>query len=163
MLIIVYFRLFSDLVNDSLTEFAYDADLAGLSYNFSPHSTGLFITMNGYNDKLSVLVRHVIEKVKDITVDSKRLDVVKEEVSISIVSPIHAWQSCIRLVGNGKTFSSGSRIPFPTGMRDIYCQSVNGQWKKNLKSLVVSIKQFTIPGNISTSLQLSLLLRFKNT
>ena len=72
-----------------MTEFAYDADLAGLSYNFSPHAAGLFITMNGYNDKLSVLVRHVVEKVKNIAVDSKRLAVVKEEVSTSNVSVIY--------------------------------------------------------------------------
>ena len=45
--------------------------------------------MNGYNDKLSVLVRHVVEKVKNIAVDSKRLAVVKEEVSTSNVSVIY--------------------------------------------------------------------------
>lgn len=72
-------RLYSDLVNDSLTEFSYDADLAGLSYNFAPHQTGLYVTMNGYNDKMSVLVRHVLEKVKGLAADPKRLAVIKEE------------------------------------------------------------------------------------
>lgn len=41
----------------------------------------MFIAMNGYNDKLSVLVRHVLDKVNNIDIDAKRLDVVKEEVS----------------------------------------------------------------------------------
>ncbi|KAH9483963.1 Putative zinc protease [Psilocybe cubensis] len=73
-------RLYSDIVNDSLTEFSYDADLAGLSYNLSSTNTGLYITMNGYNDKMSVLVRHVLEKVKGLVVDAQRLAVVKEEL-----------------------------------------------------------------------------------
>ncbi|KAF8163442.1 Metalloenzyme, LuxS/M16 peptidase-like protein [Crassisporium funariophilum] len=72
-------RLYTDIVNDSLTEFSYDADLAGLSYNLMPHSTGLFITMNGYNDKMSVLVRHVLEKVKGLVVNPERLSVIKDQ------------------------------------------------------------------------------------
>jgi len=74
-------RLYSDLVNDSLTEFSYDAGLAGVSYNFAPHQTGLYVTMSGYNDKMSILAQHVLEKVKGLVVDPKRLAVVKEEVS----------------------------------------------------------------------------------
>ncbi|KAJ3510226.1 hypothetical protein NLJ89_g4805 [Agrocybe chaxingu] len=72
-------RLYSEIVNDSLTEFSYDADLAGLSYNFSPHSTGLYVTMNGYNDKMAVLVSHVLEKVRALAIDPQRLAVVKEQ------------------------------------------------------------------------------------
>lgn len=73
-------RLYSDVVNDSLTEFAYDADLAGLSYNFLQHTTGLFVSMNGYNDKMTVLVQHVLEKVKGLVVNPERLAVMKEQV-----------------------------------------------------------------------------------
>ncbi|KAF9482803.1 insulin-degrading enzyme [Pholiota conissans] len=72
-------RLYSDVVNDSLTEFSYNADLAGLSYKFTPHAAGLYVSMNGYNDKMAVLVDHVLEKIKSVPIDPKRLDVVKEE------------------------------------------------------------------------------------
>ncbi|RDB21223.1 hypothetical protein Hypma_011756 [Hypsizygus marmoreus] len=72
-------KLYSDIVNDSLSEFSYDADLAGLSYNFMQHTSGLFVSMNGYNDKMSVLVKHVLEKIKGLHVDPKRLAVMKEQ------------------------------------------------------------------------------------
>ncbi|KAF8892443.1 Metalloenzyme, LuxS/M16 peptidase-like protein [Infundibulicybe gibba] len=72
-------RLYSDIVNDSLTEFSYDADLAGLSYNFLPHTTGLFVSMNGYNDKMVVLVTHVLERIKHLEINPQRLDVMKEQ------------------------------------------------------------------------------------
>ncbi|KAF9566323.1 insulin-degrading enzyme [Agrocybe pediades] len=79
-------NLYADIVNDSLTEFAYDADLAGLSYGLSSHSNGYQITTSGYNDKMSVLIRHVLEKVKALAVDPQRLDVIKEEVRRSYLN-----------------------------------------------------------------------------
>jgi hypothetical protein len=36
--------------------------------------------MNGYNDKMPVLVQHVLEKGKGLVVDSERFAVIKEEV-----------------------------------------------------------------------------------
>ncbi|KAF7363794.1 Insulin-degrading enzyme [Mycena sanguinolenta] len=72
-------RLYSDIVNDSLTEFAYDASLGMLEYNFIPHSNGLYVAMNGFNDKMSVLVKAVLEKMKGIVVAADRLAVMKEQ------------------------------------------------------------------------------------
>jgi insulysin len=73
-------RLFADLVGDSLTEFSYDADLAGLSYNYASHSFGTYLVIGGYNDKLPVLLRHIFEKIKGLEVKQDRLDVTKEQV-----------------------------------------------------------------------------------
>ena len=73
-------RLYSDIVNDSLSEYSYDADLAGLSYQFVPHPNGLFVSMRGYNDKMAVLVKHVLEKIKGLVVNPVRLEVMKEQV-----------------------------------------------------------------------------------
>lgn len=84
----VMFRLFADLVGDSLTEFSYDADLAGLSYNYGAHSFGTQLVIGGYNDKLTVLLRHVFEKIKGLKVEQDRLNVMKEQVRF-----------CVRLTG----------------------------------------------------------------
>ncbi|KAG5647302.1 hypothetical protein DXG03_000839 [Asterophora parasitica] len=72
-------KLYADIVNDTLTEYAYDADLAGLSYNFMSHTGGLYVSINGYNDKLVVLVQAVLEKVKALNIDPQRLAVMKEQ------------------------------------------------------------------------------------
>ncbi len=74
-------RLYTDLVNDALTEFAYDADLAGLTYGFSNSTTGLYVSLNGYNDKLAILVQNVLHKARGLKVKPDRLAVMKEEVS----------------------------------------------------------------------------------
>ncbi|KAJ7074118.1 Metalloenzyme, LuxS/M16 peptidase-like protein [Mycena amicta] len=73
-------RLYADLVSDSLTEYSYDASLGMLEYRFLAHSGGCYLAINGYNDKMSVLVKHVLEKIKGIVVDPSRLEIMKEQV-----------------------------------------------------------------------------------
>ncbi|KAF9652907.1 hypothetical protein BDM02DRAFT_3183249 [Thelephora ganbajun] len=73
-------RLFADLVGDSLTELSYDADLAGLSYNYASHSFGTYLIIGGYNDKLPVLLHHIFEKIKGLKVKPDRLNVMKEQL-----------------------------------------------------------------------------------
>ncbi|KAF8637420.1 hypothetical protein AX17_002915 [Amanita inopinata Kibby_2008] len=72
-------RLYCDIVNDSLAEFSYNADIAGLSYKFVQHMTGLYLTTHGYNDKMTVLVEHILEKIKGLNIDIKRLETIKEQ------------------------------------------------------------------------------------
>lgn len=71
--------LYADLVRDALNEYMYAAELAGLNYNFAPATNGLYATMSGYNDKLSTLVQCVLEKVKTLSIDPHRLEVMREQ------------------------------------------------------------------------------------
>jgi len=75
------YRLYTALVTDALNEYSYDADLAGLTYSFDASSLGFFVTITGYNDKLHVLLRDVLVKVKDLEVRADRLDVMVEKVN----------------------------------------------------------------------------------
>ena len=77
-------RLYSNLVEDSLAEFAYDAALAELSYSFAAVPTGLCIRVSGYNDKISVLIRNVTEKARRLLVSPERLEVMKEKVGVGL-------------------------------------------------------------------------------
>lgn len=72
--------MYVDLVRDALTEFAYDAQLAGLSYDVGIHSDGVSVVVDGYNEKLSVLLKVVLEKVKHLEVKEDRFIVLKEQV-----------------------------------------------------------------------------------
>ena len=91
-------RLFSDLVTDSLTEFAYDADLAGLTYSLSSQSLGLYVTLNGYNDKLHVLAKDVLERARNLKVQSDRLAVMKDQVSV-LYSGVHVRGNTTMITG----------------------------------------------------------------
>ncbi|KAJ3551779.1 hypothetical protein NM688_g4513 [Phlebia brevispora] len=73
-------RLYSELVQHSLTEFSYDADLAGLTYNFSAHNLGIFISLSGFNDKLHVLARDVFSRARNLIIKEDELNIVRERV-----------------------------------------------------------------------------------
>ncbi|KAJ3837999.1 Metalloenzyme, LuxS/M16 peptidase-like protein [Lentinula raphanica] len=79
-------RLFTDLVTDSLEEFSYNAALASLSYSCTSHTKGMYVTLQGYNDKMSVLVQHVLDKVKSLEVRPNRLRVIVEQSK-------HSWEN----------------------------------------------------------------------
>ncbi|KAJ7634941.1 Metalloenzyme, LuxS/M16 peptidase-like protein [Roridomyces roridus] len=73
-------RLYSAVVDDALEEFSYDASLGMLHYSISTRPTGLYISMSGFNDKLAILAKHVLDKLKTVVVDPARLEVKKEQV-----------------------------------------------------------------------------------
>ncbi|GAA6064646.1 hypothetical protein JCM10212_004488 [Sporobolomyces blumeae] len=73
-------RLFTELVRDSLNEYSYDADLAGLSYSFEQQGDGILLSADGYNDKLAVLVKVVVRRMKELEVDRKRFDIIVDQM-----------------------------------------------------------------------------------
>lgn len=73
--------LLADLVEDSLSEVTYDADLAGLAYAVNNGIEGLYVSTSGYNDKLDGLLKIVLDKLRGLVVSPDRLRVIVEKVS----------------------------------------------------------------------------------
>ena len=76
-------KLYSALVRDALVEYAYDAELAGLSYHLSAGVFGLDISVSGYNDKMSVLLEKVLLSMRDLVVNPDRFHIIKERLTRS--------------------------------------------------------------------------------
>ncbi|TFY68977.1 hypothetical protein EVJ58_g698 [Rhodofomes roseus] len=74
-------RMIADLVEDALSEVAYDAYLAGFNYDITNHKKGIRVSVSGYSDKLDVVAGTVIRYLKDLQVDPKRLEIAKEQVT----------------------------------------------------------------------------------
>ncbi|KAG7096021.1 hypothetical protein E1B28_006704 [Marasmius oreades] len=74
-------RMFTDLVNDSLTEYSYAASLAGLSYECYDSLNGICVSFSGYNDKMPVLARHVLQQIQTLSVDPERLKIMIEKAN----------------------------------------------------------------------------------
>lgn len=72
-------RLYVELIKDSLTEFAYAADLAGIVYNFSNTTYGIEMSLTGYTDKLKTMLATVVERMVALAVDPARFAIVKEQ------------------------------------------------------------------------------------
>ena len=73
------------LINDSLDEFSYDANLAGLSYTLSYNHYGLAVSFSGYSDKIGFLMNKVFDKIFSFQVDPFRFETFKKNVSNRIL------------------------------------------------------------------------------
>ena len=74
-------KLFCELVKDSLSEYAYDADISGLVYNTSGTALGIDVNIGGYSDKLPVLLEKVLRSMKELKVSPDRFKIIKERIS----------------------------------------------------------------------------------
>ncbi|KAF2734338.1 LuxS/MPP-like metallohydrolase [Polyplosphaeria fusca] len=72
--------LFRDLVNDALVEYSYDADISGLIYEFDAQGSGLTVSVEGYNDKLSVLLEKVLLQIRDLEIKDERFNIIRERM-----------------------------------------------------------------------------------
>lgn len=66
------------LFRDSLTEYAYAAELAGLSYALTNTKYGMMLYLKGYSDKQHVLLNKIMEKLTNFEIDPKRFEILKE-------------------------------------------------------------------------------------
>ncbi|KAF2673613.1 LuxS/MPP-like metallohydrolase [Microthyrium microscopicum] len=71
-------KLYCSLVQDSLNEYSYDAEIAGLEYSLSQNGLGLQIIISGYNDKMAVLLEKVLHSMRELNVKEDRFDIIKE-------------------------------------------------------------------------------------
>eukprot|EP00188_Purpureofilum_apyrenoidigerum_P003990 Plantae.Rhodophyta-Purpureofilum_apyrenoidigerum.ctg4336.p1 GENE.Plantae.Rhodophyta-Purpureofilum_apyrenoidigerum.ctg4336~~Plantae.Rhodophyta-Purpureofilum_apyrenoidigerum.ctg4336.p1 ORF type:complete len:995 (-),score=223.91 Plantae.Rhodophyta-Purpureofilum_apyrenoidigerum.ctg4336:406-3390(-) len=76
----VLMTLFTLLLRDTLNEFAYDAEIAGLRYDVAAIANGVRLTFQGYTERLEKLVDAVVSKMGSYTVDLTRFELIKEEL-----------------------------------------------------------------------------------
>lgn len=74
-------RLYCELVRDALNEYSYDAELAGLDYGITPSSIGLEVSIDGYNDKLPLLLEKVLCTMKQLEIKPDRFKIIKERMA----------------------------------------------------------------------------------
>ncbi|CAG2108411.1 unnamed protein product, partial [Medioppia subpectinata] len=71
-------ELFSQLFRDSVNEYLYAAEMAGLWFSMSSGLTGITIYFGGYNDKLNALVTTILDQLIAFKIDAKRFEVFKD-------------------------------------------------------------------------------------
>ena len=73
-------KMFCQLVKDALSEYSYDAEIAGLEYELGDYYVGIGIDVNGYNDKISVLLEKLLVTMRGLEVKPDRFNIVKERI-----------------------------------------------------------------------------------
>jgi insulysin len=71
-------------VDDALTEYSYDASMAGLHYSLREEDGTIILKQRGYTDKALILWQHLLEKMKSHIVQQDRFLVYKQEVQVTL-------------------------------------------------------------------------------
>ncbi|GAA5812303.1 hypothetical protein MFLAVUS_005754 [Mucor flavus] len=74
-------KLYTSLLTDSLSEYSYNAEVAGLTYYIDQESQGFALHVGGYSDKLPLLLAKVIDKMKNLQIEQDRYDIFKDELT----------------------------------------------------------------------------------
>lgn len=72
-------HLFVSLFKDSINEFLYAAELAGLRFNISNTTNGLSMLISGYSDKQSKFLETILDKLFNFDFDEKRFEIMCEQ------------------------------------------------------------------------------------
>jgi insulysin len=91
-------HLFKDLVEDSLSEYSYDAELAGLSWGIQSTAIGLDVQVNGYNDKSAVLLEKALIAMRDLEIKDDRFEIIKERLTRNLRN--HEWTEPYRMISS---------------------------------------------------------------
>ena len=73
-------HLYAALIKDQLTEKIYPANLAGLYFSLHANSRGMDIKLQGYNDRMSLLLQLILQTMAEPVFDSKRFANIKQEL-----------------------------------------------------------------------------------
>lgn len=72
--------LLVDSINDNLNAYAYPAQLAGLDYAVYNHLRGITLRVGGYDDKLHVLLRRIMNQVAEPDIDAQRFEINRKQL-----------------------------------------------------------------------------------
>jgi len=79
--VVVLNKLFTLIVGDQLNEIAYEAELAGVSYDIQASVTGFIVLLTGYNDKIKALNDIVFERIVNCTINPQRFEIIKTDLA----------------------------------------------------------------------------------
>ncbi|XP_046746475.1 LOW QUALITY PROTEIN: insulin-degrading enzyme-like [Diprion similis] len=71
-------HMFVELFRDSLNEYTYAAELAGVWWSLSHSNYGMTLVIGGYSDKQRIFLEKIIDQMASFKVDPQRFEIIKE-------------------------------------------------------------------------------------
>jgi secreted Zn-dependent insulinase-like peptidase len=72
--------LYASLAMDKVNEFAYPAQIAGLSFEFYKHAQGLSLRVRGYNDEQALLLQKLLVELVEPDFDPARFENIRSDM-----------------------------------------------------------------------------------
>lgn len=79
-------NLFATLIEDSLTELTYPAEIGGLKFDLSAINNGIQLTIHGFSHRIKQLLAIIIEKMVNFEVKKQSFEIFKEKLKRSLTN-----------------------------------------------------------------------------
>ncbi|CAF0866965.1 unnamed protein product [Rotaria sordida] len=76
--------LYVELINDSLIEFVYSAQLGGLDYELYDCNDSIQLSISGFNHKIKELLNIIIDHMINIKIEVEQFEIIKEKFKQSL-------------------------------------------------------------------------------
>ncbi|CAF3897878.1 unnamed protein product [Rotaria sordida] len=76
--------LYVELINDSLAEFVYPAQLGGLDYELYDCNDSIQLSISGFNHKIKELLNIIIDHMINIKIEVEQFEIIKEKFKQSL-------------------------------------------------------------------------------
>lgn len=83
-------EMFVQLVTDSLTDYAYYAEVAGLGYELCSAPNGIEIAIYGFNEKMRNLIEVIVKELRNSSFTQHRFDAIKERVDRQLRNSLYS-------------------------------------------------------------------------
>ena len=80
--------LYTALLTDQVNEFAYPAQLAGMSFNFYRNTQGIGLRVGGYSDKQALLLKRLLGSIVEPNFSQRRFDDIRSDMIRSLENAI---------------------------------------------------------------------------
>jgi insulysin len=71
--------LYQKMLEESLNEWKYNINLAGLDFQVAYHTRGVQITFEGYSELMPELIKEVAEKLHDLSITEEHFSIIKKD------------------------------------------------------------------------------------
>lgn len=76
----IFANLYASLLEESLMEYSYDAQIAGLHYSIDNNYSGIQLVVRGFSHHIDRLLFVILERMKSLKIDPDRFSLVKDQL-----------------------------------------------------------------------------------
>jgi len=73
--------LYCEIVTDALVQYSYAACISGLAFDIDTNTSGLTMSVQGYNDKLHVLLEKALVSMRDLEIHEDRFKILHDRMT----------------------------------------------------------------------------------
>ncbi len=140
--------LLSRLLNIKLNVRSYPAVVAGLYGGFGSHSEGLSITVNGYDDKQTLLLNDMLKLLNEFEIDEKQLENQKVELAkqYNNFKDVRPYQQAFSTISHTLMSSSWAPSVLKTNVDDVTSEMLADWMDARLAQVAATV---LIVGNVT--------------